>query len=176
MNMEQGAHRADALLQQTLGDITPPLRWNHGPSIDKICADWKNEGTGTGTVKRRIIILTKVSAERRGSLLGVIERNWKARGFKITNVNPSKDMPAMDATTPDAFHISVEVGATGQFGFVIATPCLTQTNGVTNPTTTPNTPQRDVPFPAPADIHDNFWSATTPDAPSPQQPSPTASP
>ncbi|WP_344077783.1 hypothetical protein [Streptomyces crystallinus] len=173
MDMQQGADRADAILQQTLSGITPALRWNHGPSIDRICADGKGEGTGTGTVTRRIVILTKVSAERRGNLLGVIERDWKSRGFKIINVNSDKDMPAMDAATPDRFQVSVEVGATGQFGFTIGTPCLAKTNGVTNPTTTPNTPQRDVPFPPRDDIHDDFWSAVTPGGSSPQRPSST---
>ncbi|MFD9565057.1 hypothetical protein [Streptomyces sp. NPDC059994] len=160
MDMMQGAEKADAILQQTLSDITPPLRWNHGPSNDIACSNILGKGTGTGTVKRRIAILTKVSAERRGSLLGTVERSWKARGYKITSVNPSRDMPAIDATTPDEFSVSVQVGATGQFIFSAGTPCLTQTDNIPDPTTTPNTPQRDVPYPAPADIHDDFWSAT----------------
>ncbi|MEU5436510.1 hypothetical protein AB0G73_24455 [Streptomyces sp. NPDC020719] len=174
MDMGQGAEQADAILQQTLGDITPPLRWNHGPSNDIACSNMLGKGTGTGTVERLIVILTKVSAERRGSLLGIVERSWKARGYKITGVNRDKDMPAIFATTPDHFQIVLEVGATGQFGFSAVTPCLTHTDNIPDPAPTPNTPQRDVPYPAPDDIHDDFWSAPTPGAPTPHRSSPSA--
>ncbi|MEU4352357.1 hypothetical protein [Streptomyces sp. NPDC023838] len=160
MDMRQGAEQADTLLQQTLRSIAPPLRWNHGPSNDIACSNILGKATGTGTVKRRIAILTKVSAERRGSLLGIVERNWRNWGYKINGVNPDKEMPAIFATTPDDLQITLQVGATGQFIFSAGTPCLTQTGNIPDPTTTPNTPQRDVPYPAPADIHDDFWSAT----------------
>ncbi|MEU1075143.1 MULTISPECIES: hypothetical protein [unclassified Streptomyces] len=160
MDMSQGADRADAVLQQTLGAITPPLRWNHGPSIDSGCGNMLGRDTGTGSVHRRVITLTKVSAERRGSLIGVVERSWKTQGYKINGVNPSKTMPAVYASTPDNFHIALEVGTTGQFSFSAVTPCLTETHSLPAPTTTPNTPQRDdVPFPPRDDIHDDYWSA-----------------
>ncbi|MEV6550923.1 hypothetical protein AB0M57_19755 [Streptomyces sp. NPDC051597] len=175
MDMSQGAERADAMLQQTLGSITPPLRWYHGPSNDIACSNILGKGTGTGTVKRRIAILTTVSAERRGSLLGAVERSWKAHGYKINGVNPDKEMPALYATTPDNFQITMLVGATGQFIFSAGTPCLPQTSNIPKPVTTPNTPPRDVPYPAPADIHDDFWSTTAPDAPASQGHSPAAS-
>ncbi|MEV8527531.1 hypothetical protein AB0451_25830 [Streptomyces sp. NPDC052000] len=161
MDMQQGAETADGILQQTLAGITPPLSWQHGPSTDRGCAAANNSETGTGTATRRIEVLTIVSEERRGSLLGVIERHWRALGYKITSVNPSKEMPAVFASTPDDFRLGVTVGDTGQFIFNITTPCFRDAS-VSAPHTKANTPARSGLYPHRPDIHDGFWSATTP--------------
>ncbi|MEV0415771.1 hypothetical protein AB0I68_34625 [Streptomyces sp. NPDC050448] len=161
MDLQQGANRADAILQETLAAVKPELRWNHGPFGDSGCTNILNKGTGTGAAKRSITILTIVSEQRRGALLGVIEREWKARGYKITSVNADKDLPAVYASTPEGYSLSVMVGGEGQFFLDAATPCLTD-SGVQEPTTKPNTPVRNTPFPQRPDVHDDFWSATTP--------------
>ncbi|MFI1285033.1 hypothetical protein ACH4U5_30480 [Streptomyces sp. NPDC020858] len=37
MQIQQGAERADAILQETLGAVQPELEWNHGPYGDTGC-------------------------------------------------------------------------------------------------------------------------------------------
>ncbi|MBT2526859.1 hypothetical protein J7E91_15850 [Streptomyces sp. ISL-99] len=162
MNMQQGAGKADAITQQTLSSIKPVLRWTHGPSSDSDCTDFKSDPLGTGSVTRRIRIMTIVSTERRGSLLGIVERNWKAQGYKITSINADEDFPAIYASTPEDFRMSVSVGGEGQFEFDIATPCFTD-SPVADPTAEPNTPPYEggKPIPRP-NIRDDFWSALTP--------------
>ncbi|MEU9374862.1 hypothetical protein AB0D94_13960 [Streptomyces sp. NPDC048255] len=161
MNMQQGATRADAILQETLAAVTPELRWNHGSGGDSGCTKGiAGAPTGTGAAGRDIIVLTVVSEQRRAALLGVIERAWKDRGYKITSTNPSKEVPWIHASTPDGYTLSVQVGGEGQFFLEAATPCL-RDHPVQDPTTKPNTPVRNVPFPPRPDVQDEYWSATT---------------
>ncbi|WP_326611585.1 hypothetical protein OG949_20715 [Streptomyces scopuliridis] len=161
MNMQQAAEKADAIMRTTLDGVAPTLRWNHGPSNDRICTDSKNDSLGSGSVRRRIAVMTVVSDERRGSLLGVVERNWKARGFEITSVDANKELPAIYAVSPDGFRMSVAVGGGGQFFFSITTPCFAE-SAVPDPATEPNTPQRAGDYPQPPDVHDDFWSSKAP--------------
>ncbi|MFJ9032120.1 hypothetical protein ACIRQP_27065 [Streptomyces sp. NPDC102274] len=158
VDMRRAAEEADAIMQRTLSGVKPELRWNHGPSNDKICTDVKNDSSGTGSVKRRISIMTIVSKERRGNLLGVVERDWSARGYRITGVRASGELPAIYAATPDDFRLRVAVGGEGQFFFSITTPCFTE-SAVPDPATEPNTPQRAGDYPQPPDVHDDFWSS-----------------
>ncbi|MFD6231092.1 hypothetical protein ACFWFZ_30150 [Streptomyces sp. NPDC060232] len=162
MHMQEGAERADAILQETLAAVRPELKWNHGPGGSAGCTKgMAGAATGTGASNRLIAILTVVSEERRGALLGLIERAWKDRGYKITNVNKSPKFPAIFARTPDGYSLSVEVGGEGQFFLEAATPCLNDAD-VMRPFTKPNTSQRRGPFPQRPDEQDEFWSATTP--------------
>ncbi|MYZ36500.1 MULTISPECIES: hypothetical protein [unclassified Streptomyces] len=156
--MQQAAEKADAIMLETVSGIRPELRWNHGPSNDRICTGFKDESPGTGSVKRRIAVMTVVSEERRGSLLGVVERNWKARGYEITSVDADKDLPAIYAASPENFRMSVAVGGEGQFFFSITTPCFTE-SAVPDPATEPNSPQRAGEYPTRPDVYDDFWSS-----------------
>ncbi|WP_328582967.1 hypothetical protein [Streptomyces sp. NBC_00370] len=161
MNMQAAANQADMILQQTLSGIMPELRWNHGPSNESICTDFKNGSRGTGSVKRRIAVMTVVSEARRGNLLGVVERNWKTRGYRITSVDDDKDLPAIFASTPEDFRMRVAVGGRGQFFFSITTPCFRE-SPVSAPATAPNTPDRAGEYPQPPDVQDDFWSSSEP--------------
>ncbi|MGW2041636.1 hypothetical protein [Streptomyces virginiae] len=162
MNMQQGAERADAILQETLAAVRPELKWNHGPGGSAGCTKGvAGAATGTGASDRIISIMTVVSEERRGALLGVIERAWKDRGYKITSVNESQKAPAIHAETQDGYALTVKVGGQGQFFLTAATPCLTDSD-VLEPATKPNTHVRSGPFPQRPDERDEFWSAETP--------------
>ncbi|WP_369384023.1 hypothetical protein [Streptomyces sp. cg36] len=161
MDMQQGADQADTILGRTLAAISPELRWLHGPSTDASCEDDGDAPKGTGTVNRRIQIQTVVSPARRAGLLGMVERDWRSRGYTITNVNTHERFPSVVASTPDHFSLEVSVGGEGQFFFGATTPCLTRTP-VATPTTQPNTPERPGQYPLRPRIHDDFWSATAP--------------
>lgn len=157
VDMQEAAVQADSIMLKTLNGVRPELLWNHGPSIDSRCGDMP----GTGSVKRRIAVMTVVSKERRGSLLGVVERDWKSRGYQVTSVRASEELPAMYASTPEGFRMRVAVAGQGQFFFSITTPCFAESD-VADPRTPPNTPHREGGYPQRPDVRDDFWSAPSP--------------
>ncbi|WP_030714022.1 hypothetical protein [Streptomyces sp. NRRL F-2580] len=161
MQLQQGAERADAILQETLAAVQPELKWNHGPSSDAGCTNALGNATGMAAADRSIAVLTIVSEQRRGALLGVIERAWRERGYKITSVRKSPTFPGIYASTPDGYSLEVKVAGEGQFFLGASTPCLEDT-GIQQPASKPNTPDRSGEFPQRPDVQDEFWSATTP--------------
>ncbi|MFI6354073.1 hypothetical protein ACIBJF_15770 [Streptomyces sp. NPDC050743] len=74
MNMQEAADHAEGIIDATLKAINPSVEVMQGPASDSSCTDFKNDGTGTGSVSRRRYVMTIISDERRGSLLGVVER------------------------------------------------------------------------------------------------------
>lgn len=159
MNMQEGADAADAILLDTFAAVQPPLTWAHDAATERACGD--TNSTATGTATRRATVMTKVSAVRRGSLLGVVERHWKKRGYKITSVDADEELPAIYAATPEDFRMSVAVGHEGQFFLSITTPCFAKSE-VSPPRARPDGPTYSRgPLPPP-DIHDHFWSSRDP--------------
>ncbi|MER5729224.1 hypothetical protein ABT084_12965 [Streptomyces sp. NPDC002138] len=148
------------ILQETLAAVQPGLSWNHGPSGNSRC-EGAGSPAGSASARRSITVLTIVSEARRGALIGVIEREWKGRGYTITKVRPGRETPAVYAATPENYRLSAMVGSTGQFFFDITTPCFAD-SPVQDPTAKPNTPVRTGPYPQRPDVHDDFWSAESP--------------
>ncbi|MFJ6612756.1 hypothetical protein ACIQPT_21045 [Streptomyces sp. NPDC091289] len=157
MDMQGAAERADRMFYATVGAIKPEVDWVHRATT-----------TGSCDVTRYWTVMTVISEQRRGNLLGVVERSWKASGYRIKTVNPSKDMPAIYATSPDGFGIRVRFGYKGQ-GFVqVTSPCVDESK-VAPPTKTANgrTYEGEIPTP---NVRSDFWSAESPvprPAPSP---------
>lgn len=164
VNMQQAGDLAEKILDDTLAAIKPGVETQRGPSGDPICTDFKNDATGTGQVIRRRHVMTVISAERRGSFIGIVERYWKKEGYEITNVIPNKEMPGVFARTPEGFQLTVDFGYKGQAFFSVSSPCVTESK-VTEPPRKeldPNSPEaKGLPY-----IKSPFWSAETP-VPSP---------
>ncbi|MFC8918973.1 hypothetical protein ACFT5C_24735 [Streptomyces sp. NPDC057116] len=164
VNMQQAGELAEKILDDTLAAIRPGVETQRGPSSDPICTDFKNDGTGTGQVSRRRHVMTVISAERRGSFIGIVERHWKKEGYEITDVVPNKEMPGVFARTPEGFQLSVNFGYKGQAFFSVSSPCVTESK-VTEPPRKPLDPDspeaKGLPY-----IKSPFWSAETP-VPSP---------
>ncbi|MFJ5225605.1 hypothetical protein [Streptomyces sp. NPDC088400] len=161
VNMQEAAEKADAVVFKTLSMVDPPLQWTHDTSSGGGCTDFKNDSHGYGSTIRNAVVMTQVSEERRGALLGVIERNWKEDGYKITSVNSDKDSPAIYAKTGDGFGMSLIVGYKGQFFLKVQTPCVKKSD-VADPATKANGHDyygNEVPRPS---VHDAFWSSSTP--------------
>ncbi|MFJ2560791.1 MULTISPECIES: hypothetical protein [unclassified Streptomyces] len=161
ISLQEAAEKADAILLNSISSVQPPLNWVHDASTGGGCGDYTIDGRTTGSVTRRAAVMTIVSDARRGSLLGVVERHWRKQGYMITNVDSDQEFPAIDASTPEDFRMSVSVGATGQFFFDIVTPCFIKSDVVPPKTAANGTPfeGEDVPYPS---VHSDFWSATTP--------------
>ncbi|MEE1791302.1 hypothetical protein PUR28_11055 [Streptomyces sp. BE308] len=150
MDMQEAAAHADVLLDAVLEEIEPSVRWTHGPTT-----------TGSCTVTRRRTVMTIVSAERRGSLLGVVDRFWRKSGYRINAVNNDADIPAIYAETENGFQVSLIVADKGQVHFDVDTPCVTPSE-VADSTSRATAPAYEgmehIPRP---NIRSDFWSAGT---------------
>ncbi|MGV9560304.1 hypothetical protein [Streptomyces sp. NPDC003401] len=123
--------------------------------------DSSNDSHGYGSTIRNAVVMTEVSEERRGALLGVIERSWRKEGYEITGVNSDKDSPAIYAKTGDGFGMSLIVGYKGQFFLKVQTPCVKKSE-VADPATKPSGRDyygQEVPRP---NVRDAFWSSDAP--------------
>ncbi|MCX4771002.1 hypothetical protein [Streptomyces sp. NBC_01285] len=151
MNMQAAAERADGLLNDVLEEIRPEVQWVHGPTT-----------TGSCDVTRRRVIMTIISAERRGSFLGLVDRFWRKSDYRIKAVNNDVDVPAIFAQTRDGFGVSLIVGGEGQVFFEVDSPCVRESE-VAEPMAKPNGPSyvdaEVIPRP---NVHSAFWSAGAP--------------
>nr|WP_180288803.1 hypothetical protein [Streptomyces sp. ScaeMP-e48] len=152
MNMQGAAERADQILDGVLAEVQPDVRWVHGPTT-----------TGNCTVTRRRTVMTVISAQRRGSLLGVVDRYWRNSGYRMRAVNNHVDAPAMYAETKDGFAVSLIVADKGQVHFDVNSPCVSYSEVADSPrqATAPLDPEAEL-IPRP-NIHSDFWSAQTPE-------------
>lgn len=150
MNMQEAADRADEILDSTFSRIKPEVRWVHGESTEGSC-----------DVSRRRAVVTVISAARRGSFLGVVERAWQGSGYHRLGVNANSESPATYFETPDGFRVRLLIGGRGQAFFEVATPCVDE-SPVAPPAPAPGEEGHvDEPVPAP-DVHSDFWSAGAP--------------
>ncbi|MFF6995815.1 hypothetical protein ACFY93_12785 [Streptomyces sp. NPDC008313] len=150
MNMQEAAEHADKMLDGTFAAIKPAVHWTHGETTEGSC-----------DVSRRRAVMTIISPERRGSFLGVVERYWKAEGYRQLGVNRSTKSPATYFETPDQFRVRLLIGGNGQAFFEVATPCVTKSS-VSPPTAEtvgPNYAGGSIPDP---NVRSDFWSSTTP--------------
>ncbi|MFD5906262.1 hypothetical protein ACFWHG_32870 [Streptomyces microflavus] len=152
MNMQGAAERADQILDGVLAEVQPDVRWVHGPTT-----------TGNCTVTRRRTVMTVISAQRRGSLLGVVDRYWRNSGYRMRAVNNHVDAPAMYAETKDGFAVSLIVADRGQVHFDVNSPCVSYSEVADSPrrATAFLDPEAEL-IPRP-NIHSDFWSAQTPE-------------
>ncbi|MFE7318489.1 hypothetical protein ACFU7T_36130 [Streptomyces sp. NPDC057555] len=157
MNMQQAAQYADDVISGTLGAVRPTVHWTHGESTDGTCSDFKNDSTGTGTVTRRAIVMTVISATQRERFLEAVRRNWKGRGYMSTATRDNPENPAIFAATSKNFRMALAVGYKGQVFLDVVTPCMKESQ-VDPPKTKPNGPDYSggkIPTP---NVQSDFWS------------------
>ncbi|MCG7526423.1 hypothetical protein MHW47_18465 [Streptomyces sp. OfavH-34-F] len=148
--MQEAAERADGILARTLEALVPPVQWAHGPTT-----------TGDGEVTRRRTVMTVISAGRRGSFLGVVERSWTERGFRIRAVNSDRCSPAVHARTADGFGVGLVFGG-GQAFFEVDSPWVALSE-VAESADPPRGPSYEGIYPLPRPhVRCAFWSAGAP--------------
>ncbi|MFI7295399.1 hypothetical protein [Streptomyces sp. NPDC050121] len=148
MNLQEAADRADAILDEAFAAIKPPVQWTHLYSMPGDCY-----------VDRDRSVMTIISAERRGSFLGVLERHWKSKGYKLVATSPNG--LAANFETQDGFQLEVLIGPNGQAHLSVTTPCVEKSD-VAPPTSRPNGPdysKQKLPEP---NVRSTFWSGDTP--------------
>ncbi|MFI6447351.1 hypothetical protein [Kitasatospora sp. NPDC050543] len=97
-----------ALLDDTLQAITPSVKWrDNGVNVEPE-QTFDNKDRDVATAKMSRHVLTRFSPEKVGSLLGVVERRWKERGYKVEFVNPNA--PSMQVTTSKGYRLTLTVG------------------------------------------------------------------
>ncbi|MER7668041.1 hypothetical protein ABTY61_06185 [Kitasatospora sp. NPDC096128] len=152
---DQALRRMDALLDESLADVQPALRyWDDNPdAVEQYSKGLDEHSLGYADADRRRHIMTRIAPAKYDTLLDMVERGWKAKGYTVTRsaANP----PGSTASAPDgagvgiAFHPSglIEITAHvspvpvvhGPFG--TPTPVPTMSNG--NPD---DVPKYDDPF------------------------------
>jgi hypothetical protein len=148
MDMQGAANRADEILDAVLTEIKPQVQWAYGPT-----------STGSCDVSRMRVVMTIVSEERRGSLLGVVDRFWRKSGYRIKAINNDVEVPAIYAQTRDGFGVTLSIGGEGQAFFEVDSPCVKESE-VAESTTPPNGPAYEDVYPLPRpNVHSDFWSA-----------------
>lgn len=148
MNLQEAADRADKILDGTFAAIKPPVQWTHLYSMPGDCY-----------VDRDRSVMTIISTERRGSFLGVIERYWKAKGYKLVSTSPNGLLA--NFMTQDGFQLEVLIAPNGQAHLGVTTPCVEKSD-VTQPTSKPNGPdysKQELPAP---NVKSTFWSSDEP--------------
>lgn len=92
--------------------------------------------------------------------MGVVERNWLRREYKIKGVNNDRERPAIYARTNDGFGVALIMGGAGQAFFEVDSPCVDESD-VAESTTPPNGPAYDGVYPLPRpNVRSDFWSAS----------------
>lgn len=148
MNTQEVADRADAILDATFAAIKPPVQWTHKYFMPGDCY-----------VDRDRAVMTIISAERRGSFLGVLERHWRSKGYKLVTTSPNGLRAQF--VTQDGFHLKVVIGINGQAHLGVTTPCVEKSD-VAPPTSKPNGPDYSKQkLPAP-NVKSTFWSSDAP--------------
>ncbi|MGC5365036.1 hypothetical protein ACPXCE_25750 [Streptomyces sp. DT24] len=147
MDMQEAADRADGILDAVLKHITPEVQWAHAPTT-----------TGSCDVSRMRVVMTVISAERRGSFLGLVDRFWRKSGYRIKMVNKDVDFPAIYAQTEDGFGVSLTIGGEGQAFFEVDSPCVRESE-VAASGTRANGPGYEGVYPLPRpNVRSSFWS------------------
>ncbi|GAB2920890.1 hypothetical protein [Streptomyces mayteni] len=155
MDMQDAAEYADRVLDETLAAITPSLEWTHSWNNDGPCPDDPRDlPYDTGYVSRDRAILTIVSEERRRELLESVRQYWEGQGFVVTGENTSEVVPAIYASAPGDFRMSVGVKGEGQVYLGLTTPCF-EMSDVAPPASGPEYTNRQAPRP---NVHSDYWS------------------
>ncbi|MFD7491355.1 hypothetical protein ACFV8T_02900 [Streptomyces sp. NPDC059832] len=161
MDMQQAGQRSETILDGTLAAIRPPVKWAYGAPVEAACSTGLNEPTGTTTVTRSRNILTVVSEQRRGNLLGLVQRYWERQGFRIVDVNSDKDMPRIRARDAEGFTVSLDVGSIGNVSVSAGLSCAVN-SAMTYPTGTPGHPGGPKAEELRPRERSDFWSSSEP--------------
>ncbi|MFB8244865.1 hypothetical protein ACFC5X_07395 [Streptomyces sp. NPDC055952] len=148
MNLQEAADRADGILDEAFAAIKPPVEWTHRYSMPGDCY-----------VDRDRAVMTIISAERRGSFLGVLERHWKSKGYKLVATSPNGLVAHF--RTQDDFQLEVLIGPDGQAHLSVTTPCVEKSE-VAQPTSKPSGKDysgQELPAP---NVRSPFWSSDAP--------------
>jgi hypothetical protein len=158
MSPTEARARMTALLDDTFTAIVPRVEYRDGwpHSIEN------DQPGGTANAYLDRYVMTRIAPARYGALLGLIERRWKDRGFRIEAVNADVRMPAISARAPDGSVLQLAVGHPGNITLTAAvTPITIPPDRATGALFGPEPPQPTLPNGNPDILpsrDDPFWS------------------
>ncbi|MFS0697269.1 hypothetical protein [Streptomyces nitrosporeus] len=92
----------------------------------------------------------------------MVDRYWRATGYRIKAVNNDADFPAIYAQTPEGYVVSLRFGGVGQALFRVDSPCV-EVSEVADPTSRATAAldagAEGIPRPR---VRSPFWSAGAP--------------
>ncbi|MFF2073145.1 hypothetical protein ACFVXG_00120 [Kitasatospora sp. NPDC058162] len=104
---DQALQRMDALLNESLADVQPALRyWDDNPdAVEQYSKGLDEHSLNYADADRRRHIMTRIAPAKYGTLLDMIERGWKAKGYTVTRsaANP----PGSVASAPDGAGVGI---------------------------------------------------------------------
>lgn len=116
MTPDQALRKATALLDDAMSEIEPKLQTRDDwPRTTELTAVADDHSLGGMCVTLDRYSMTKVARAKYGALLGVVERSWQKKGYRIGSVNPNQ--PAIFATAPDGSGIDLVFGGAGDIAF-----------------------------------------------------------
>ncbi|MFI9320240.1 hypothetical protein ACIGXI_10720 [Kitasatospora aureofaciens] len=155
---EQALQRIDALLDESLADVRPTLRyWDDNPdAVEQFAKGLDEHSLGHAEANRRRHIMTRIAPAKYDTLLAMVERGWKAKGYTVTRTGSTP--PGSIASAPDGAGVGITVHSSGTIDItahVSPVPVIHGVFGTPTPVPTmPNGNPDDVP-----DYDDPFWSA-----------------
>lgn len=161
VDMQQAGERAEAILDGTMAAIQPSVTWSYGFPMKEACSNGLNRPTGATSINRTRHILTVVSAQRRGNLLGVVQRYWEQHGFTIQSVTPDRDMPSIRGRSSDGFTVALAVGTIGNVHVSAGYSCA-EDAPMTYPKGTPGEPGGPKAEELKPRVRSDFWSSEHP--------------
>ncbi|MET8629921.1 hypothetical protein ABZW30_40425 [Kitasatospora sp. NPDC004669] len=154
---DQALQRMDALLDESLADVQPALRyWDDNPdAVEQYAKGLDEHSLNYADADRRRHIMTRIAPAKYNTLLDMIERGWKAKGYTVTR-SASKP-PGSVASAPDGAGVGITFYASGIIDItahVSPVPVIHGAFGTPTPVPTmPNGNPDDVPK-----YDDPFWS------------------
>ncbi|MFJ9774376.1 hypothetical protein ACIRVF_24590 [Kitasatospora sp. NPDC101157] len=154
---EQALRRMDVLLDESLADVRPALRyWDDNPdAVEQFAKGLDEHSLGYAEANRRRHITTRIAPAKYDTLLDMVERGWRAKGYTVTRTTSTP--PTSVATAPDGAGVGITVHSSGTIDIaahVAPVPVVRGAFGTPTPVPTmPNGNPDDVP-----QYDDPFWS------------------
>ncbi|MFE5583169.1 hypothetical protein [Kitasatospora sp. NPDC056531] len=154
---DQALQRMDALLDESLTDVRPALRyWDDNPdAVEQYAKGLDEHSLDYANANRRRHIMTKIAPAKYSTLLDMVERGWKAKGYTVTRTDSKP--PSSVAGAPDGAGVGITVHDSGIIDItaqVAPVPVIHGAFGTPTPVPTmPNGNPDDVPA-----YDDPFWS------------------
>ncbi|MFJ9459296.1 hypothetical protein ACIRST_29940 [Kitasatospora sp. NPDC101447] len=156
---EQALHTLDTLLDDSLGQVQPRLQyWDAWPTSTEQAGGIDDHSLGYATASRDRYIMTKIDPAKYTTLLGMVEKGWRAKGYTVATP-AGIALPSLAARTSDGNSVSITIYTHGNISIsasVYRIPVIRDHDPFGTPTPVPVTTNGD------PDIlpkyEDPFWS------------------
>ncbi|MEU6326253.1 hypothetical protein ABZ851_03015 [Streptomyces sp. NPDC047049] len=116
MKVSEAVKRVDSVLGDAVKAVHPRLKWRDGPiRTTERRNSFTNTANGELTVGRTRHLRTKVSKRKLAELLTVVDKRWRAAGFKMGQMHA--EVPSLSGTASDGCTVKVSMSGFGEVRF-----------------------------------------------------------